>query len=61
MIIVEIGDYNSPRMGNPELNQPGFNGMIEGSTVATAHMEKKARKRVIRPAEESRGLTKVGT
>ena len=25
-----IGDYDDPRKGNPELNQPGFNGMIEG-------------------------------
>ena len=27
---IVIGDYNSPRTGNPELNQPGFNGMTEG-------------------------------
>ena len=25
-----IGDYNNPRTGHVLLNQPGFNGMIEG-------------------------------
>jgi hypothetical protein len=25
-----IGDENNPRTGNPEKNQAGFNGMIEG-------------------------------
>ena len=25
-----IGDYNNPRTGNPELNQPGFNGIRKG-------------------------------
>ena len=25
-----IWNYTNPRTGNPELNQPGFNGMIEG-------------------------------
>ena len=25
-----IGDDNNPRTGNPELNQPGFNGRTEG-------------------------------
>ena len=28
--ILGITNYNNPRTGNPELNQPGFNGMIEG-------------------------------
>ena len=25
-----IGDYKNPRTGNPELNQPGFHGMLAG-------------------------------
>ena len=29
-IPIVIGDYNNPRTGNPELSQPGLDGMVEG-------------------------------
>ena len=31
------GFFDNPRTGNPELNQPGFNGMIEGCISHCSH------------------------
>ena len=33
------GFFDNPRTGNPELNQPGFNGMMLRDFVATAHLD----------------------